>query len=99
VVQWEDRFYEGTRGHTILGDPTNIGSPDNLGGLYPNFVQMAQSFGFKSRQVIKKSELRDAIREMLESDEPYLLDVVVPYTEHVLPMIPQGKSAQDIIIK
>ena len=23
VVQWEDRFYEGNRGHTYLGDPEN----------------------------------------------------------------------------
>ena len=27
VVQWEDNFYAGTRGHTILCDPENIGSP------------------------------------------------------------------------
>ena len=35
---------------------------------------------------------------MLEADEPYLLEVIVPYTEHVLPMIPQGKSAKEILI-
>jgi hypothetical protein len=29
------------------------------------------------------------MREMLDHDGPYLLDVVVPYTEHVLPFIPQ----------
>jgi hypothetical protein len=26
-----------------------------------------------------------------------VLDVIVPYTEHVLPFIPAGKSARDII--
>ena len=35
--------------------------------------------------------------EMLETDEPFLLDVVVPYAEHVLPMIAQGKSAKGIL--
>jgi TPP-dependent trihydroxycyclohexane-1,2-dione (THcHDO) dehydratase len=45
VVQWEDRFYAGTRGHTILGDAKNIGSPDNPGGLYPDFVKIANGFG------------------------------------------------------
>ena len=35
---------------------------------------------------------------MLDSTEPYLLDVIVPYTEHVLPMIPAGKTVRDIII-
>jgi acetolactate synthase-1/2/3 large subunit len=97
VVQWEDRFYEGCRGQTILGDPNNIGSPENIGGLYPDFVKIAEGFGVKGRRVIRKEELREAIREMLEHDGPYLLDVIVPYTEHVLPMIPQGKSAKEIL--
>ncbi len=98
VVQWEDRFYDGVRGHTILGDPTNIGSPDNLDGIYPNFPEIANGFGIKSRRVYKKEELEDAIAEMLaEPDEPFLLDVLVPYTEHVLPFIPQKKSAKEIL--
>ena len=36
--------------------------------------------------------------EMLDADEPYLLEVIVPFTEHVLPMIPQGKSAKEMLI-
>ncbi len=35
---------------------------------------------------------------MLASKEPYVLDVIVPYTEHVLPMIPAGKTVNEIII-
>ncbi len=99
VVQWEDRFYDGIRAQTILGDPDNIGSPENTSGLYPDFVKIAEGFGVKGRQVIKKSELREAIREMLDHDGPYVLDVIIPYSEHVLPMIPQGKSAKEIIIE
>ncbi len=99
VVQWEDRFYNSVRGHTILGDASNIGSPDNIGGLYPNFVQIAAGFGVPGRMVHKKEELRDAVQEMLDCDGPFLLDVVVPYTEHVLPMIPAGKTVADMIIK
>ena len=99
VVQWEDRFYSGTRGHTILGDATNIGSPDNPAGLYPDFVKIANGFGIKARQVMKREDLRAAMREMLDHDGPYLLDVIVPYTEHVLPFIPQKKSAMEILTK
>jgi acetolactate synthase-1/2/3 large subunit len=99
VVQWEDRFYNSVRGNTILGDKNNIGSPENLGGLYPDFVKIAEGFGVKGRRVVKKSELKDAIREMLEHPGPYVLDVIVPYTEHVLPMIPAGKTVKDMIIK
>ncbi len=99
VVQWEDRFYQSNRAHTILGDRNNIGSPDNLGGLYPDFVKIAEGFGVKARRVVKKEELREAIQEMLDHDGPYVLDIIVPYTEHVLPMIPAGKTVQDMIIK
>ena len=99
VVQWEDRFYGSVRGNTILGDETNVGSPDNPDALYPNFVMIAEGYGVKGRRVIKKSELREAIQEMLDHDGPYLLDVIVPYTEHVLPMIPAGKSVKEMLLK
>ena len=99
VMQWEDRFYESVRGHTILCDPENLGGPDNLDGVYPNFTKVAESFGIKSRQINKREDLSDGIREMLDADEPFLLEVIVPYTEHVLPMIAQGKSAKEILIE
>jgi acetolactate synthase-1/2/3 large subunit len=99
VVQWEDRFYQANRGHTVLGDPTNIGGPDNLSAIYPDYIKMAESFGLPARRVVKRSELREAIQEMLDSKEAFLLDVIVPYTEHVLPMIPGGKTVKDMIIK
>ena len=34
---------------------------------------------------------------MIESKGPYLLDISVPYQEHVLPMIPSGHTFADII--
>ncbi len=99
VVQWEDRFYGSVRGNTILGDENNVGGPENLAGLYPDFVKIADGFGVKGRRVHKKSELRAAIQEMLDHDGPFVLDVIVPYTEHVLPMIPAGKTVKDMILK
>ncbi len=99
VVQWEDRFYGSVRGNTILGDENNVGGPDNPDALYPDFVKIAEGFGVKGRRVIRKSELREAIQEMLDHDGPYVLDVIVPFTEHVLPMIPAGKTVKDMILK
>lgn len=98
VVQWEDRFYEGVRAQTILGDPDNIGSPDNIEGLYPDYVKISEGFGIKARRIHKKEELHDAIGEMLDHDGPYVLDVIVPYSEHVLPMIPAGRTVADMIV-
>ena len=99
VVQWEDRFYGSVRGNTILGDESNVGSPDNLAGLYPDFVKIAEGFGVKGRRVHRKEDLKPAIQEMLDHDGPYVLDIIVPYTEHVLPMIPAGKTVKDMLLK
>ncbi|MFU8849261.1 MAG: biosynthetic-type acetolactate synthase large subunit [Opitutales bacterium] len=99
VVQWEDLMYESVRGQTILCDKDNIGSPDNLDALYPDFIKIAEGFGVAGRRVVKREELREAIREMIEFDGPYVLEVIVPHTEHVLPMIKQGLSAKEILIK
>ena len=93
VVQWEDQFYQGNRGHTYLGDP------ENMKQIYPDFVKMAESFNVPAERVMFKKDLRAALQRMLDSKEPYLLDVIVPYTEHVLPFIPAGKTVADMIWK
>jgi acetolactate synthase I/II/III large subunit len=101
VVQWEDRFHGGVRGHTYLGPidrPEAIGCGGaEISAPYPDFVKIAEGFGIPARHVRNKKELPEAIRRMLDSDGPYLLDVLVPYQEHVLPMIPSGKTVRDII--
>ncbi|TVP75927.1 MAG: biosynthetic-type acetolactate synthase large subunit [Puniceicoccaceae bacterium] len=99
VVQWEDLLYESVRGQTVLCDKDNIGGPDNVEALYPDFVKIAEGFGVAGQRVIKREDLRAAIEAMIAHDGPYVLEVVVPYTEHVLPMIKQGLSAKEILIK
>ena len=91
VVQWEDRFHGGNRGHTFLGDPKD------LKRIYPDYVQLCEGFGVKCERVLHKKDLPAAIKRMLDSKEAYVLDVQTPYTEHVLPMIPAGKTYKDII--
>ena len=49
------------------------------------------------RYVRNKADLVPALKEMIEYDGPYVLDVEVPYQEHVLPMIPTGMTVRDII--
>ena len=99
VVQWEDLLYESVRGQTILCDKDNIGGPDNVDAIYPDFVKISEGFGVAGKRVVKREDLRGAIEEMIAYDGPYVLEVVVPYTEHVLPMIKQGLSAKEILIK
>ena len=85
-------------GQTILCDLDNIGGPDNVDALYPDFVQIAAGFGVAGERVIKREDLKGALQKMIDHDGPYVLDIVVPYTEHVLPMIKQGLSAKEILI-
>jgi acetolactate synthase-1/2/3 large subunit len=104
VVQWEDRFMDGNRAHTYLGpidDPEASGKGDGLGPRhrYPDFVSIAKGFGCGAAYIREKADLQPAIEEMIAYDGPYVLDVEVPYQEHVLPMIPSGKTARDIIRK
>jgi acetolactate synthase I/II/III large subunit len=92
VVQWEDRFYNSNRGHTFLGDPRDRER------IYPDYVELCRGFGVKCERVIEKKDLHGALQRMLDSDECYVLDVMTPFTEHVMPMIPSGKTYRDIII-
>ena len=93
VVQWEDNFYDGNRGHTYLGDP------DQRAQIYPDYVRVCNSFGVKCERVMFKKDLRAAIQRMLDAKEPYVLDVVTPYSTHVIPFIPAGKTVADMIWK
>ena len=93
VMQWEDSFFAGNRGHTYLGDP------ENRPQVYPDFVKMADSFNVPAERVMHKSQLRAAMKRMLEADTPYLLDVITPYSEHVMPFIPAGRTVADMIWK
>src|SRR5690606_3260311 len=101
VVQWEDRFHEGNRAHTYLGPidhPEAIGrGTGEFGVTYPDFVQIANGFGIAARQVRSKAEFPAALDEMLNAQGAYVLEVICPYQEHVLPMIPGGKTVHDII--
>ena len=99
VMQWEDRFYGSNRGHTFLGNPkkTYEGSLEDPTGIYPDYVKICEGFAVKCERVLHKKDLAAAMQRMLDAKEPYVLDVMVPYTEHVLPMIPSGKTYKDVI--
>ncbi len=90
VAQWEDRFYDRTRGNTVLVNK-KVDRP------YPDFVTIAKGYSIPGREVYKSEDVEDAIKEMLETDGPFILDIHTGYQEHVIPMVPAGKSYKDII--
>ena len=90
VAQWEDRFYGSKRGNTVMGS-------EHVDRPYPDFVTIASGYGIPGREVYKREDLESAIKEMLETEGPFILDVHTGYEEHVLPMIPPGKDYKSII--
>ena len=102
VVQWEDRFFKGNRAHTYLGpvdNPEAAGRGDGISpaSRYPDFVAIARGFGWQAESVAEKPALEAALRRLIDAPGPALLDVQVPYQEHVLPMIPSGGTVRDLI--
>jgi acetolactate synthase I/II/III large subunit len=91
VVQWEDRFFDSNRGHTYLGDPSD------RAGIYPDYPTIFKGFGITCERVLHKKDLEGALQRLIDAKGAYALDVMVPHTEHVLPMIPAGKTFNDII--
>jgi acetolactate synthase-1/2/3 large subunit len=104
VVQWEDRFMQGNRAHTYLGpvchaEAIGKGEDRYVKERYPDFVMIAKGYGCGGATVREKSDLIPALQEMIDHDGPYVLDVQVPYQEHVLPMIPSGSTVDDMILE
>ena len=104
VVQWEDRFFKGNRAHTYLGPvdhPEASGQGDGISpeNRYPDFVAIAKGFGWQAETVAAKKDLEGALRRMIDAPGPAILDVQVPYQEHVLPMIPSGMTVRELIKK
>ncbi len=102
VVQWEDRFMDGNRAHTYLGpihhpEAKGKGTSAFVEERYPDFVQIAKGYRCGGATVSNRADLIPALEEMIAYQGPYVLDVQVPYQEHVLPMIPSGMTVRDVI--
>ena len=78
------------QGHTYLGDP------ENRAQVYPDYVRVCKSFNVPAEQVMFKRDLKAALQRMLDSKTAYVLNVMTPYAEHVLPFIPAGRTVADM---
>jgi acetolactate synthase-1/2/3 large subunit len=107
VVQWEDRFMDRNRAHTYLGPIHHEEAAGKSGAdrftyakdRYPDFVKIAHGYGCGAATIRDKADLAPALEEMIKYKGPYVLDVEVPYQEHVLPMIPGGHTVDDMILE
>ena len=67
--------------------------------LNPDYEKIANGYGIPCRTVVERADLDEAIREMLDTDGPYLLQVAVKEEDNVLPMTPPGGSVDDMLLE
>lgn len=84
VRQWQKLFYDRRFSST---DPHRA----------TDFVALAKAFGIDAVAINKTSEVESVLKEAFEANKPILVDCRISPDANVLPMIPPGKSAHDII--
>lgn len=95
VRQWQDMIYDKHRSGSGLSDPLAVSESE----IYPNFPKIAEGYGVKAERVSQREDLSAAFERLLaDTNEPYLLDVVVEAEQNVYPMIPAGGTYRDIIM-
>ncbi|GHT60862.1 acetolactate synthase [Bacteroidia bacterium] len=83
VRQWQELFFKERYSETFMKNP--------------DFVKVASAYQIPGKLVMKREELDDAIREMLETQGAYLLEVRVAQKGMVYPMVPAGTSVINIL--
>ena len=85
VRQWQAMFF----GHRYSFTPM----------MNPDYMKIAEAYGIPSRRVIERSELKEAIREMLATDGPFLLEACVIEEGNVMPMTPPGGTVNEMLLE
>lgn len=84
VHQWQKLFYNERYSQTLLDEN-------------PDFVKLADAYGWKGEKVTDPSEVPAAISRMLEAEGPYLLDVRISREQNVYPMVAPGAALDDVM--
>lgn len=83
VRQWQQLFFDRRYSFTELENP--------------DFQMIAKAYGIPARTISNPADLDGALKEMLETDGAYLLEVKVLGEENVFPMVPPGASLDESI--
>ena len=82
VRQWQELFFDNRYSFTEMKNP--------------NFNIIADGYGIKNNKVENKRDLDKCLKEFINYDGSYLLNVVVEKEENVFPMVPSGESVSNI---
>jgi len=84
VRQWQELFHENRYSFVEI--------------MSPDYVQVAKGYHIPARSVSHRNELSDAIKEMLDCEGSFLLEVNVGKENNVFPMVPQGRGVAEVIL-
>ncbi|OSS54691.1 hypothetical protein B5807_00488 [Epicoccum nigrum] len=84
VTQWQTLFFEDRFSHTHQKNA--------------DFVKLGDAMGVQAKRVIKPDELEGALKWLIETDGPALLEVVVDQKVPVLPMVPTGSALHEFLV-
>ena len=84
VRQWQKLFY----GHRFSQtDPHRA----------TDFVELAKAFGVDGLRITKKEEIKDVLQQAFDLKKPVVVDCRISPDVNVLPMIPPGKTVNEIV--
>ena len=84
VRQWQEKFYEERYSHSYMD-------------AMPDFVKLAEAYGAKGFRAEKSSELSATLRAAFAEAGPVLVEVVIPKSEGVFPMVPAGGAMHEML--
>lgn len=84
VRQWQELFFDGNYSEVDLTDN-------------PDFAGLARAFGLEAFSIDARSEVPAAIDRLLAADGPILMHVKINPRENVWPLVPPGKSNNDMM--
>ena len=84
VRQWQEKFYEGRYSHSYMD-------------AMPNFVKLAEAYGARGFRIEKSKDLAATLKEAFTTPGPVLVDVVIPQSEGVFPMVPAGNAMHEML--
>ena len=84
VRQWQELFYGERYSQTRM--------------MNPDYSKIAEAYGIACRTVERREELDDAVREMLDSPQAFILDAHIREQGMVYPMIPAGRRVDEIML-
>jgi acetolactate synthase-1/2/3 large subunit len=85
VRQWQELTYESRYSNSYS---------DSL----PDFVKMAEAYGWKGMRITNEADLDGSIEAMLAHDGPVMVDCLVSKEANCFPMIPSGAAHTEMLL-